>query len=127
MKPILTLLTALLLTPLVALAVPAFANVWTYNVSGGAEYASPDYEVTVTAGEEAHRSFVHYSRGLQEYTRYKWNLQPDETVTFNKRCTVSHSAAIFSISGTITVRVTVNRGQFFQVEEDRVKGLKFNK
>jgi hypothetical protein len=106
-KPTFILLTALLLA---LLAVPAFAEVWTYDVPGGKEYDSPDYEVTVTSGGETHRSFVHYSRGLEEYTRYKWNLQPDETVTYNKRCTVSHSAAIFSFSGTVTVRVTVKKG-----------------
>ncbi len=107
MKHTLTLLTSLLLA---LLAAPAFADVWTYDVPGGKEYASPDYEVTVTSGGESHRSFVHYSRGLKEYTRYKWNLQPDETVTFNKRCMSSHSAAIFSFSGTVTVRATVKKG-----------------
>lgn len=97
----------LLLAPLVA---PVFADVWTYDFPGGKEYASPDYDVTVTAGGKAQRSFVHYSRGLSEYTRYKWNLLPDETVTFRHRCMVSHSAAVFSFSGTVTVRVTVRNG-----------------
>ena len=77
MKHPTTLFDALLLS---SLAVPTFADVWTYDVPGGKEYASPDYEVTVASGGVAHRSFVHYSHGLNEYTRYKWNLQPDETV-----------------------------------------------
>jgi hypothetical protein len=86
-----------------------FAKVWTYDIPEGEQYSSPDYEVTVISSGKAHRSFVHYSYGAKQYTRYHWNLQPAETRTYGRRGTVSHSAAIFSFSGTVKVRVTIKK------------------
>lgn len=86
------------------------SDVWTYNVPGGDEFSSPDYTVSIEQNGVSHPSFVHYSFALDEYFRYHtWdkklfqhNVTPPE-----KRTTVSHSTAIFSFSGKITVRVTV--------------------
>ena len=52
------------LVALAAAANPASAGVWTYDVPAGEKYVSPDYDVTVESDGEAHKSFVHYSRGL---------------------------------------------------------------
>jgi hypothetical protein len=83
--------------------------VWTYDFPGGEEYSSPDYSVTVEGGGKAHESFVLYSRGLQEYTKYDWRLRPDATRPYQDRGLTSHSASIFSFSGKVTVRVTVKK------------------
>jgi hypothetical protein len=87
------------------------ANVWTYQVPGGEVYASPDYTVSIEQNGKSFPSFVHYSYALDEYYRYHtWdkklfqhNVTPPE-----KRTMASHSTAIFSFSGKITVRVTIN-------------------
>jgi hypothetical protein len=54
---------------------------------------------------------VHYSFPLEKYIRYQsWdkklyqtNVKPEE-----RRSTVAHSTAIFSFTGTVTVRVTIS-------------------
>lgn len=92
------------------LAAGASAEVWTYDVPGGGEFASPDYEVTVEAGGEAKRAFVHHSRGLRKYTRYTWKLAPKDEFTYGRRGTARHSTAGFSFTGAVTVRVKVRQG-----------------
>jgi hypothetical protein len=94
----------------VSLSSSASAAVWTYDVPGGEALASPDYEVTVESKGVTRRAFVHHSRGLRRYTRYKWNMEPAETRTFDGRGMVACSWAIFSMSGKVTVRVKVRRG-----------------
>jgi hypothetical protein len=96
----------LLLSPCFA----AWADVWTYDVPGGAEYRSPDYAVTVESDGVVHNSFVHYSYGLSEYTRYDRNLNPQDTASYNDRGTARHSTAIFSFDSEVTVRVKVLAG-----------------
>ena len=98
------------LVALAAAANPASAGVWTYDVPAGEKYVSPDYDVTVESDGEAHKSFVHYSRGLAQYAICDWKGRPQETKDFKKRGMTSHSAAIFSFEGKITVRVTVKPG-----------------
>jgi hypothetical protein len=94
----------------VSLSSSASAAVWTYDVPGGEALASPDYEVTVESKGVTRRAFVHHSRGLRRYTRYKWNMEPAETRTFDGRGMVACSWAIFSMSGKVTVRVKVRKG-----------------
>ncbi len=94
-------------------AFPALAQVWTYDLPGGGAYASPDYEVSVHQGGVASSSFVHYSHALGEYTRYHtWDKQlfQHNVTPAEKRTTVSHSAALFSFRGKITVRVKIKPG-----------------
>jgi len=93
-----------------ATANPASAEVWTYDVPVGEKYLSPDYDVTVESDGKAHRSFVHYSFGLAQYTVYDWNGRPQETRNVDQRGMGKHSEAIFSFNGTIKVRVTVKPG-----------------
>lgn len=87
------------------------STVWTYDIPGGEQFASPDYEVTVESAGKAKKSFVHYSYGLDQYTRYEWSLKPAETRAFpkNVRGMASHSAAVFSFDGEVTVRVKVKK------------------
>jgi hypothetical protein len=105
---------SLILTALVVITCNACSyesKVSTYDLPGGLEYSSPDYTVSVEQNGVSHPSFVHYSFPLDEYYRYHtWdkklfqrNVTPPE-----RRTTVSHSTAIFSFSGSITVRVTIN-------------------
>ncbi|MHC5058911.1 MAG: hypothetical protein ACYTKD_30005 [Planctomycetota bacterium] len=88
----------------------ASAAVWTYDVPGGERFSSPDYEVTVESGGGAKRAFVHHTRGLEEYTRYKWSLEPAEKRSYGRRGMTACSSAIFSFSGEVTVRVRVREG-----------------
>ncbi len=94
---------------LMATAIPASAEVWAYDFPGGEKYSSPDYDVTFESEGKAHKSFVLYSRGLGQYTKYDWRLRPDVTRTYKNRGLTSHSAAIFSFSGKVTVRVEVKK------------------
>ena len=96
----------------------AFAGVWTYEVPQGEQFRSPDYEVTVEQHGTTHNAFVHYSRGLTKYTKYEWawagkgqplGTKPGEVRTYEDRGTCAHSAAIFSFTGKITVRVKVKQ------------------
>src|SRR5690606_37323548 len=82
----------------------------TYDVPGGEEFSSPDYIVTIEQNGKIYPSFVHYSHALDEYSRYHtWDkkLFQRNITPVEKRTTLSHSSAIFSFSGKITVRVTV--------------------
>jgi hypothetical protein len=94
-------------------ALPASAQVWTYDFPGGEQFSSPDYKVTIEQADLKYPSFVHYSYGLDEYQKYivnNSNLLPSGApVTFNNRGTESHSAAKFSFSGTIKVIVTIKK------------------
>jgi hypothetical protein len=88
-------------------------DLWVYDVPGGSAYSSSDYSVTVEQNGKSYPSFVHYSFGRNEYKRYSSNnMQRFQTVTVNEavRTMVSHSTAIFSFSGSVTVRVTINPG-----------------
>jgi hypothetical protein len=97
---------------------PSLGDVWTFDLPGGSEYSSPDYTVRVEQNGVSHSPWVHHNFALDTYTRY--NSRGESTSIMRKNVgwtgsiqelgigTVSHSAAIFSFSGTITVRVTVN-------------------
>lgn len=77
------------LLPLLAvlLTVPLVADVWTYDLPGGELYSSPDYEVSVTSDGITRSSFVHYSHGLKEYTRYSYSpdLEPSRQISYKER------------------------------------------
>jgi hypothetical protein len=86
-------------------------SVQTYEVPEGEMYSSPDYTVNIIQNGVSYSSFVNYSHALEEYRRYHtWdkklfqlNVTPPE-----KRTMSSHSTAIFSFSGSITVKVTID-------------------
>ena len=88
------------------------AEVWTYDMPGGERFSSPDYEVTVEAGGKTHRAFVHYSFGREKYTQYRNDGSVLKEVDYSRRPRgmVSHSAAIFSFRGVVTVRIKVRDG-----------------
>ncbi len=94
---------------LLTAAIPVSAEICTYDLPGGEEYSSPDYNVTVEFGGKAHKSFVHYSHGLKQYDLYDWNGKHKETRKYKDRGVTSHSAAIFSFNGKVTVRVEVKK------------------
>jgi len=98
------------LLALVASAHPAGTENWTYDVPGGGAHGSPDYEVSLESGGKRIRSFVHTSSGLGHYDLYDFKGRPKEGKDFKKRSMDSHSAAIFSMDGSTTVRVTVKPG-----------------
>lgn len=92
---------------------PIYGQVWNYDVPGGSEFSSPDYKVTIEQDGVIYPSFVHYSFPLDEYFRYHtWDkkLFQHNVTPREKRTTVTHSTAIFSFKGRITVRVTINLG-----------------
>jgi hypothetical protein len=96
-------------------ALPAAAQVWTYDFPGGEQFSSPDYKVTIKYDSQQFPSFVHYSYGLDEYQKYNVSngilVPAGAPVSFkNARCTESHSAAFFSFKGSVKVYVTVRKG-----------------
>jgi hypothetical protein len=93
-------LTSLLMT---LFATMASAEVWTYDFPGGESFSSPDYEVVIESNGIKTESFVHYSYGLDEYFKKSEGIKNFK----NRRGTESHSTAIFSFAGPITVHVTV--------------------
>ncbi len=95
---------------LAAAALAAASEAWTYDVPGGADLRSDDYAVTVEADGKAHRAFVQYSRGRDEYIRCNWQGEFKEKRPYGRRGVASHSAACFSFRGKVTVRVTVAEG-----------------
>ena len=99
-----------LLTIVFFFHLPLYGQVWNYDVPGGSEFSSPDYTVTIEQDGVTHPSFVHYSFPLDEYYRYHtWDkkLFAHKVHPPEKRNIVSHSTAIFSLKGKITVRVTI--------------------
>lgn len=95
---------------ILVLSVQGFSKVWTYNVPGGKAFSSPDYEVTVTSEGKTQQSYVYYSFGLDEYTRYNENGSVSGVQKSNLKGPKSHSHAIFSFDKKITVRVTIKPG-----------------
>lgn len=86
-------------------------GVWAYDVPGGSAYSSPDYSVSIEQNGKSYPSFVHYSFGRTEYRKYSSNnMERFEMVTTRDaaRSTASHSTAIFSFAGTVTVRITIH-------------------
>lgn len=101
---------ALFLFVLNIIALEGFSQVWTYDCPGGDDYRSPDYRVSVIQGSDTLQSFVYYSYGLDTYSRYSWEMVPLEVKQMDHEGLKSHSAAIFSFSGKVVVRVEVLNG-----------------
>lgn len=95
---------------LLIFSVQGYGEVWTYNVPGGEAFSSPDYEVTVTSEGNTKNSFVSYSFGLENYSRYNENGSLSATRGAQHNGPASHSHAIFSFDKSVTVRVTVKPG-----------------
>lgn len=92
---------------LVLISVKLFGQVRTYDFPGGEEFRSPDYEISIIQGSDTLKSFVYYSYGLDSYTSYNWDGSFNQNWTYNHVAPESHSSAIFSFNGTVTVRVKV--------------------
>jgi hypothetical protein len=83
----------------------------TYDFPGGAEFASPDYTVSVEQNNRSYNSFVYYSQAREEYMKYySWDRKifEIEKKRIERRSMAQHSTSIFSFNGEVTVRVTVN-------------------
>ena len=89
---------------------PGFSQFWTYDCPGCEEYKSPDYKVSIIQGGDTLQTFVYYSYGLGEYTRYTWQMDTAEVRQIDHKGPKSHSAGIFSFSGKVLVRVEVLEG-----------------
>lgn len=92
------------------IASSALGEVWTYNVPGGVELRSTDYQVTVTSGGEEKSSFVYQSEGFDVYPRLRENGSLQKMMLIRHKGPVKHSHSIFSFDGTVTVRVKVKPG-----------------
>lgn len=83
----------------------------TYDFPGGLEYVSPDYSVTIEQGKKSYNSFVYFNYALDEYMKYySWDRQiyDRQVKPAENRSMTQHSSSIFSFSGEVTIRVTVN-------------------
>jgi hypothetical protein len=98
----------------IILSTSGFSQVWTFDCPGGAEYQSPDYEVSIIQGNDTLESFVYYSYGKSEYILYNWKLEPKEPDDYNPHPNHNgpkrHSSSIFSFSDSVTVRIKIKSG-----------------